>query len=112
MRSENRLAVYGSLAPGRSNADQLSDLTGRWIDGYVHGILLEEGWGALIGYPAIDLADDGPTVDVHLFESDDLLAHWDRLDAFEGSEYQRVPVIVHTAQGDVEAQIYARRRIV
>jgi hypothetical protein len=40
-----RLATYGSLAPGRPNEGQLSDLTGRWLAGHVRGKLVEAGWG-------------------------------------------------------------------
>ena len=29
----DRLATYGTLAPGRQNYDQLSDLVGRWLVG-------------------------------------------------------------------------------
>jgi hypothetical protein len=46
-----RLAVYGSLAPGRPNRHRLSGLSGRWIEGTVRGRLLHEGWGAELGYP-------------------------------------------------------------
>jgi hypothetical protein len=46
-----RLATYGSLAPGRPNEGQLSDLTGRWLVGHVRGKLVEAGWGAELGFP-------------------------------------------------------------
>jgi hypothetical protein len=50
---EVRLATYGTLAPGRQNHGQLNDMPGRWLTGYVlHGTLVEEGWGAPLGYPA------------------------------------------------------------
>ena len=83
-----RLAVYGSLAPGRPNHHRLRGLSGRWIDGTVRGHLHQEGWGAELGYPGIVLDLDGPTVGVQLFESPDLPDHWTRLDEFEGSGYR------------------------
>ena len=43
---------------------------------------------------------------MEVFESVDLPDHWARLDAFEGSEYQRVVTTVYTARGDVDASIY------
>lgn len=101
-----RLAVYGTLAPGRSNHGQLDGLTGRWIDGWVRGELHEEGWGAAYGYPAIVLYDDGSPVSVQVFESNDLPAHWERLDEFEGSAYRRVEAQVTTDEGPLEAWIY------
>src|SRR6185295_891032 len=46
------LAVYGSLAPGESNAAQLESISGTWSDGYfVTGDLEERGWGSRLGFP-------------------------------------------------------------
>jgi gamma-glutamylcyclotransferase (GGCT)/AIG2-like uncharacterized protein YtfP len=101
-----RLAVYGTLAPGRSNHHQLSGLSGRWIDGTVRGQLLQQGWGADVGYPGIVLDPEGPTVAVQLFESADLQHHWARLDEFEGSDYRRTVTEVSTAEGDLSVSIY------
>ena len=105
-----RLATYGTLAPGRPNHHQLDGLTGRWLTGRVHGTLLEEGWGAALGYPALILDPSGPAVEVQVFESDDLPAHWARLDEFEGPGYDRVVVTVHTPEGEIESYLYALRR--
>lgn len=102
----DRLAVYGTLAPGRSNHHQLDGLTGRWLKGYVRGTLVPEGWGATMGFPALVLHPDGPVVDVDLFESADLADHWARLDAFEGPGYGRVVTTVHTPTGETAAFIY------
>jgi gamma-glutamylcyclotransferase (GGCT)/AIG2-like uncharacterized protein YtfP len=101
-----RLAVYGTLAPGRPNHHQLSGLSGRWIEGTVRGELFQVGWGADLGYPAIVLDVDGPIVDVQVFESSDLPDHWARLDEFEGSGYRRTVTPVGTAEGDLWASIY------
>lgn len=101
-----RLAVYGSLGPGRPNHHVLADVAGRWFSGVVRGHLEERGWGSDLGYPGITLAPDAPPVPVDVLESDDLAAHWPRLDAFEGEEYRRVTVAVHTDGGVVMATIY------
>jgi gamma-glutamylcyclotransferase (GGCT)/AIG2-like uncharacterized protein YtfP len=101
-----RLATYGTLAPGRPNHDQLSDLPGRWLVGHVRGCLVEEGWGARHGYPALILNADGPLIAVNVFESPALPRHWDRLDAFEGPGYRRVAVDVSSAEGVLPASIY------
>jgi gamma-glutamylcyclotransferase (GGCT)/AIG2-like uncharacterized protein YtfP len=106
MTTDHRLATYGTLAPGRVNASQLTDLTGTWTTGTIRGRLVETGWGAALGYPALVLDAEGEAVPVHLFTSPDLPAHWARLDAFEGSEYLRGEVLVETAQGVVSAWIY------
>ncbi|MEM8621712.1 MAG: gamma-glutamylcyclotransferase family protein [Actinomycetota bacterium] len=101
-----RLAVYGSLAPGRPNEHVLADITGRWRSGTVCGILRAEGWGADLGYPGIVLDPAGPAVDVALFESAELAAHWERLDDFEGHGYRRTLTTVDTADGSRSAWIY------
>jgi SAM-dependent methyltransferase len=101
-----RLAIYGSLAPGRENHHQLAGLIGQWRPGTVRGTRLEAGWGATLGYPALTLEASGPIVDVLVFESPDLPAHWARLDAFEGEGYRRVVTTVTTPDGAVEAYIY------
>ena len=102
----HRLATYGSLAPGRANHHQLDGLEGSWLAGHVNGMLVDAGWGAGLGYPALVLDPDGSPIDVHVLESVDLPAHWARLDAFEGPGYERVVITVRTSTGDVDASIY------
>lgn len=103
---DTRLAVYGTLAPGRVNHHQLAGLRGQWRPGSVRGHLVEEGWGATLGFPALVLDAEGPTVAVQLFESTDLPAHWRRLDDFEGDGYRRAAARVSGADGEVDAWIY------
>ena len=107
MSIDHRLAVYGTLAPGRENHHQLEGLVGRWRPGTVRGTRIATGWGATKGYPALILAADGDTVAVQIFESADLPAHWARLDDFEGPDYRRVVADVETPDGRVTAWIYA-----
>ena len=104
--AEHRLATYGSLAPGRVNHKELSDLEGSWFRGTVRGTLAQEGWGAALGYPGLVLDSSGEEVEVHVFESADLPDHWARLDAFEGTGYRRVTASVQTPEGIFEASIY------
>jgi gamma-glutamylcyclotransferase (GGCT)/AIG2-like uncharacterized protein YtfP len=103
----HRLATYGSLAPTGPNHHQLDGLDGRWLDGHVRGRLVNAGWGAGLGYPALILDPEGPEVPVQVFESVDLPDHWSRLDDFEGPGYQRIVTRVHTSAGDVDAFIYS-----
>lgn len=100
------LATYGTLAPGSINHEQLAGLSGRWTSGTVRGVLHEDGWGAAHGFPGLHLAPGGPAVEVHLFLSADLPAHWARLDAFEGAGYVRRETVVATSEGPVAAFIY------
>ncbi len=109
MDSNNRLAVYGTLAPGRPHAHQLDGLEGRWFEGQVYGTVVAAGWGAHLGFPGLVLDPEGASVDVLVFESADLPAHWARLDEFEGSGYLRVVTAVHALDGDIDACIYALR---
>ena len=104
-----RLATYGTLAPGRPNHHQLAGLEGHWLRGQVHGSLVDAGWGAGLGFPALVLDAHGAAVDVDVFESVDLPAHWAHLDEFEGPGYQRVATTVRTPGGDVAASIYVVR---
>jgi gamma-glutamylcyclotransferase (GGCT)/AIG2-like uncharacterized protein YtfP len=101
-----RLATYGTLAPGRPNHHQLEGLTGRWTKGYVYGRLIDAGWGASLGYPALVLDSAGAAIEVQVFESTELPEQWSRLDEFEGAGYQRVVTTVRTPDGDVTASIY------
>lgn len=94
-RPGRRLAVYGSLGPGEENHGLVEDLAGEWEEGGVRGHLVEEGWGASMGYPALRWDPEGPAVPVHLLTSDDLPGAWDRLDRFEGPAYRRIWVPVH-----------------
>jgi len=106
MPLDHCFATYGTLAPGRPNYHQLAELKGRWLKGTVRGHLVERGWGAAMGYPALVPAADGEVVEVHLLLSPDLPKHWDRLDAFEGEEYQRTRISVTTDEGVFDAWIY------
>jgi len=103
---DTRLAVYGTLAPGRVNHHQISMLAGSWQRGTVKGNRFASGWGAALGFSGLILDPLGPSVDVDLFESMDLPDHWARLDEFEGSGYRRVVATVKTQQGERNAWIY------
>jgi gamma-glutamylcyclotransferase (GGCT)/AIG2-like uncharacterized protein YtfP len=89
-----RLAVYGSLAPGRQNHHIVESLGGTWTEGSIEGDLLTYGWGDAIGYPALHVRPGGPAVPVHVLTSPALRAAWPELDTFEGLEYRRVLVPV------------------
>lgn len=102
-----RLATYGTLAPGRVNHHELDGLQGEWRKGIVRGFLVKMGWGADLGYPAINLDPDGDEVEVFIFESSDLPAHWPHLDEFEGEQYVRVVTEAETDQGPLMVSIYA-----
>jgi len=106
-----RLFVYGTLAPGRPNEHVLSGVPGTWEQGTVRGRLIQAGWGAEQGYPGIVIDESGGSVPGYVLTSDALETEWDRLDRFEGSEYQRVMAKVRLDTGlVVEAYVYQLRR--
>ena len=108
--ASHRLAVYGSLIPGRSNAGVLDGMGGEWEAGCVHGHLHDRGWGSESGYPGLIWSPGGPEVAVHLLVSPQLVEQWPRLDAFEGDEYCRVLVPVYRAsQLTAVANLYELR---
>lgn len=103
----NRLAVYGTLAPGASNHHELAGCRGRWRPGTVHGHLTHRE------YPELRPAPDAPRIVVQVLDSRDLPTRWAALDAFEGEGYQRLLVVVALAAGPTLANLYAaapRRR--
>ncbi|MEL6193049.1 MAG: gamma-glutamylcyclotransferase family protein [Bacteroidota bacterium] len=107
----NHLFVYGSLGPGRPNEHIISSIGGSWQAGSVRGNLLEEGWGADMGFPGIILDEEGEVVNGFVFSSKNLPEHWERLDAFEGEAYERVVAnVLLENEKSVEAYIYALKR--
>ena len=84
-------------------------IKGTWRRGTVRGSLSAEGWGQTFGFPGLKLDPDGEVIEVQVLESADLPDHWDRLDAFEGEEYERVRTDVETAEGRIRACIYVVR---
>ena len=75
-------------------------------------MLCQEDWGAAMGYPGIDLDEDGDEVQGFLLSSDKLSEHWAMLDAFEGEAYERVVTTVKLKDNRrVEAYIYQLREL-
>jgi gamma-glutamylcyclotransferase (GGCT)/AIG2-like uncharacterized protein YtfP len=110
LKMKQCLFVYGTLGPKGPNQHVLMKIGGAWLKGSVRGRLGDVGWGAEMGYPAIELDTSAATVDGHVFVSDNISKHWDELDAFEGIEYERVLTKVKLEdQTSVEAYIYVSR---
>jgi gamma-glutamylcyclotransferase (GGCT)/AIG2-like uncharacterized protein YtfP len=106
----DRLFVYGTLAPGRPSEHVLAVVPGVWSPATVRGVLHEQGWGAVMGYPALILDEHAPEVEGFVFSSESLDEHWERLDAFEGCGYERVLTSATLRGGEkVKAHIYVLR---
>lgn len=93
-RTQRRLAVYGTLAPGQPNYRVVSPLGGEWTNGLIEGDLFPRGWGATLGYPAFRPRAGGGAVAVRVLTSRKLPAAWPDLDRFEGPAYVRVLIPV------------------
>ena len=103
----DRLFVYGTLKPGGPNEHVLAEVPGTWEPATVKGTLLQEGWGAAVGYPGIVLHELGGEVHGFIFSSEELATHWARLDEFEGDGYERVVTSAELGEGTVvKAHIY------
>lgn len=113
-RPSTRLAVYGSLAPGKSNHGIIEDIAGTWTPGFVRGDLLGQGWGTHVGFPGMIWDPKSINrISVQVFTSEDLPAHWERLDSFEGEDYLRILVPVEgLADGPIVANIYRIRQTI
>jgi len=107
-RPSQRLAVYGSLAPGEAHHHLLGDCPGTWVRAAVRGAYDPNGWGRTGGWPGLWPDPREPQRPVWLLESPALERHWSRLDAFEGPEYVRLLVRVELAGGGARvANLYA-----
>ncbi len=99
--------VYGTLGPGRPNEHILTAIGGTWQEASVNGYLKPQGWGSEMGFPGIVLDDSGDEIEGFVFSSENLEAHWEELDAFEGIEYKRILIAVKTKEKlALEAYIY------
>lgn len=102
------LFVYGTLAPNEENAHIMDGMVGVWEKASVRGHRFQTGWGVHRNHPGLHLDPTGPEVHGLIFISNDLPAHWNRLDIFEGADYQRIEVEATLETGDkITAQVYS-----
>jgi gamma-glutamylcyclotransferase (GGCT)/AIG2-like uncharacterized protein YtfP len=105
--SEQRLFVYGTLAPGEVNEHVLAPLPGNWLKATVRGRLHPEGWGASYGFPALRLDSEAGRIEGQIFSSPQLPHYWSSLDEFEGEAYCRVIAEATLDDGSVvETNVY------
>ncbi|HEX8219779.1 MAG TPA: gamma-glutamylcyclotransferase [Chloroflexia bacterium] len=97
-RTSQRLAVYGTLAPGEPNHHIVAPLGGEWTDGLIEGDLIPVGWGAALGYPAFRPRHGGTAVPVKVLTASSLPTAWPMLDRFEGPGYKRILVLVFSTE--------------
>jgi gamma-glutamylcyclotransferase (GGCT)/AIG2-like uncharacterized protein YtfP len=100
-RPSERLAVYGTLAPGGPNAALLSAVSGTWTEVVARGELSGQP-----GLPSFRWKTDGKEVRVQLLTSTGLPGCYPELDKFEGQDYSRSLVPVTRGAEVVVANIY------
>lgn len=107
----HHLVVYGTLAPGRVNHNQVEHIIGKWRDDvYVEGEFVNSGWAVEFGYPMIRWKPGGSRIASYLLTSAMLPAYWPDLDRFEGSEYCRILIPVFDQHGFVTVgNVYAEK---
>ncbi|MGA9754381.1 MAG: hypothetical protein WBV23_04485 [Desulfobaccales bacterium] len=101
---ETKLIVYGSLAPGGSNAFILGGLVGEWYPCLIRGHL-----GAYRGFKSFRYDPNGPEHTAWLLSSADLPRVISELDDFEGEEYERSIIPARVGDRWVMAQVYEGR---
>jgi gamma-glutamylcyclotransferase (GGCT)/AIG2-like uncharacterized protein YtfP len=110
-RASVKLAIYGTLAPGKANHHHIADLGGTWHDAAVRGRLDRVPGGIHEGLPAIVLDPAEPLHPLKVLVCERLPDAWPRLDAFESEEVPRLLVPLEGEGGITGvANIYALRR--
>ena len=98
---ETRLIVYGSLAPGGSNAFLLAGVIGEWHKCHIRGHM-----GQYRGFKSFRYDQKGPEHPAWLLESSELPRVIPDLDDFEGEEYERIIIPARVDDRWVMAQVY------
>lgn len=83
-RPEQKLFSYGTLQPGRQNHHVAERFGGRWFSATTRG----RRWVMRGRFPALRWNPEGEVVEGSLLLSGRI--DWERLDAFEGSLYNRI----------------------
>lgn len=101
------LFTYGTLAPGEDNHHHVEHIDGDWMQAAVRGRLVDQGWGADLGFPALVVDENGDWIQGWALRSKCLSQYLAALDEFEGDEYQRKPVAVTLENHEVvQAYVY------
>lgn len=109
-RPEKSIIIYGTLAPNRPNHSKIAHIKGKWLRGIVKGKLVNEGWGAELGYFGFKHShiDEQENIEAYILFSDQLVDNWSYLDEFEGDGYRRIIAKYELDNGDVGiGNIYA-----
>ena len=102
-KPEKSLVVYGTLAPNQSNHWVVEHIKGKWKKAIVRGSLEKKGWGANLGYYGFRHTSikEQTEIDAFVLVSDELVAHWQRIDDFEGDENKRLLARYELDSGEI-----------
>ena len=103
---DQRLIVYGTLAPGDMYHYLLADLPGTWERCVIRG-RMGEYWG----FMAFHYDEHGPEHPAWLLSSPELPQKFPELDAFEGEAYRRIIIPARLGIRRVWAQIYEGKNL-
>ena len=109
-RPDKSIIIYGTLAPNRPNHSKIEHIKGEWKRGTVKGKLVNEGWGAELGYFGFKhtQTDEQENIKAYIFFSDKLVDTWSYLDEFEGDGYRRILAKYELDNGEIGiGNIYA-----
>ncbi len=98
---EQRLVVYGSLAPGGVNNFILARLGGSW-----HRCTIRGRIRMYRGFRAFKYDPQGEEQSAWLFTSEALPDKFPDLDDFEGDDYRRILIPVNVAGQEILAHVY------
>jgi gamma-glutamylcyclotransferase (GGCT)/AIG2-like uncharacterized protein YtfP len=99
--AEERLIVYGSLAPGGRNNFLFKGVEGTW-----HRCLIQGHMGRWRGFKSFRFDPEGPEHQAWLLCSPALPGMFPDLDDFEGEEYRRIVIPAKVGEQWVRAHIY------
>jgi gamma-glutamylcyclotransferase (GGCT)/AIG2-like uncharacterized protein YtfP len=109
-KPDKSIIIYGTLAPNRPNHSRIEHIKGHWLKGIVKGKLVNQGWGAELGYFGFkhSQVDEQENIEAYILFSEELANYWAYLDEFEGDEYQRILAKFELENGEVGVgNIYA-----
>jgi gamma-glutamylcyclotransferase (GGCT)/AIG2-like uncharacterized protein YtfP len=91
-KPQQSIIIYGTLAPNRPNHSKIEHINGKWTKGVVMGKLVNEGWGAALGYFGFKHSsmEEQENIEAYMLISDELVDNWAYLDEFEGDQYRRI----------------------
>lgn len=90
---QNKLIIYGTLAPDKPNHHKMEGIDGDWFPAILKGGKLEnKGWGSELGFKGYISAPADEQMDIpcYVLFSSDLVDNWEYLDDFEGTGYKRI----------------------